>query len=104
MRIEDNYDLDKLRNRTMELVLARIEKLIEERDDFCKCENCILDLIAYTLNHVKPFYMTSLLGPIDNGKKEKQIELGIELALKAGLKRIKEHPHHEGKENFVTKN
>ena len=95
MRLEDHYDLDRLKNRTMELVIKRVEKLIEERDDFCKCQNCILDLIAYTLNHVKPFYMTSLLGPIDDGKKEKQIEMEIELAIKTGLKRIKEHPHHE---------
>jgi len=104
MGLEDKYDIEKLRNRTMELVLKKIEKLMEERDDFCKCENCILDLIAYTLNHVKPFYMTSLLGPLDGGEKEKRIELEIDLAINGGLKRIKEHPHHEDNKNISKYN
>ena len=102
MKLEEQYDLERIRNRTMELVINKVEKLIEERDDFCKCQNCVLDLIAYTLNHVKPFYMTSLLGPIDGGEKEKRIELEIELAIKAGLKRIKEHPHHEEEHNLLN--
>ena len=96
MNLRKYYDLDKIINRSAELVYRRVEKLLEERNDFCKCENCVLDLIAYTLNHVTPLYMTSLLGPLDDGRKEKKINTEIEVALEAGIKRIKAHPHHEG--------
>jgi competence protein ComFB len=96
MKLAERYDLENLRNISAEKVLKRVEKLLYERSDFCHCEDCVLDLIAYTLNHVTPMYGTSLLGPLHpNREREKKIEVEIDLAIREGLKRIKQHPHHE---------
>jgi len=97
MQLEEKYDLERLRNRSFEMVLKRIEKLLEERDDFCQCEQCVLDLITFTLNHVTPIYSNSLLDPLHpNMEKLRKVKIEIDLAIEAGLKRIKRHPHHEG--------
>ena len=83
-----------MRNRSEELVFKKIEELMEEREDICGCESCVLDLIAYTLNQVTPLYGASLLGPL-HSNKEGKIQEEIDEAVEDGLKRIAENPHHE---------
>ena len=97
MKITERYNIDNLRNRSAEMVFKKLESILEKTEDFCKCEECVLDLIAYVLNHVTPLYGTSLLGPLHPNKdKEKKLEIEIDLAIKAGMRKISEHPHHEG--------
>ena len=96
MSLADKYDLDKLLNRSAELVYNRIEEMLEERTDVCHCEECVLDLVAYTLNHVKPLYGTSLLGPLHpDAESQSKMEEKIDRAINGGLKRVARHPHHE---------
>ena len=95
MALRERYDLESIRNKTKELVYERIEKLLEEGEDFCKCETCVLDLAAFTLNRVTPRYTTSMLGDLHPDRVlEKKIQVEIDLALRAGLKQLREHPHH----------
>lgn len=97
MKISERYSLENLKNRSLDLVFEQVEKLLDERDDFCHCQECVLDLIAYTLNRVTPLYGTSLLGPLHpNREKEKKVQIEIDLAINAGIKRITARPHHEG--------
>jgi len=96
MKLEEKYDLGKLRNRSFEIVLKRIEKLLKERDDFCHCEQCVLDLITFTLNHVTPIYSNSLLDPLHPSmEKLRRLQIDIDLAIEVGLERITRFPHHE---------
>jgi len=96
MKILERYSFEHLINRSADMVFERIEELLDVRDDFCHCQECVLDLIAYTLNRVTPLYGTSLLGSLHpNRKKEKKVQIEIDLAINAGIKRIIEHPHHE---------
>jgi competence protein ComFB len=96
MSLAEYYDLGHLRNRSAEMVFARIETFLAEREDFCHCEQCVLDLLAYVLNHVTPMYGTSLLDPfVPNPAREKKVTIEIDLALKAGAKRVAEHPNHD---------
>ena len=95
MKIADYYDLEILKSNSEQLVLDRIGKLLDQRDDICKCEQCVLDLIAYVLNNVSPDYGTSLLGSFDpNQEREKGIKGQIEIALKDGLRKVTQHPNH----------
>jgi len=96
MKISERYNIENLKNRSAEMVFNKIETILEKTGDFCYCEECILDLIAYTLNHVTPLYGTSLLGPLHPRKdKVKKVEIEIDLAIEAGIKKITKHPHHE---------
>jgi len=52
--------------------------------------------VAYALNRVTPRYSTSLLEPLaPDPALERRIRVEIDLALAAGVKRLKEHPHHD---------
>jgi len=95
MKLKERYSLDNLGNRSQELVVDSIARLIDGGSDMCTCDECVTDLVAWTLNHVTPGYYTSLLAPLrpDPGR-ERQVRVEIDLALAAGLKKLKEHPHH----------
>ncbi|UCF99980.1 MAG: late competence development ComFB family protein [Spirochaetaceae bacterium] len=95
MMLEKRYDLENIRNESQGRVYERIDKLLEEQDDICKCETCVLDLTAFILNRITPRYTTSMLGNLHpDAVFEKKIEVEIDLALRAGLKQLQEHPHH----------
>ena len=95
MTLKDRYNLENLGNRTQELVFQAIEKLIDQGTSMCTCEECVTDLAAWVLNHAAPRYYTSLLAPLTpDPVRERQYQVEIELALAAGVKKLKEHPHH----------
>jgi len=95
MTLGETYNLENMRNRAEEMVFQAIEKQIEKGGDMCACEECVLDLAAWTLNHVKPRYYTSLLAPLTpRPDAERALLVEIELALASGLKKLKSHPHH----------
>ena len=95
MKLNERYDLENMKNRAEEMVFEAIEKQIEKGADMCTCEECVLDLAAYTLNRVKPRYYTSLLAPLaprPEAARKEQVE--IDLAIASGLKKLKSHRHH----------
>ncbi len=96
MALEESYSVETIRNKAADAVYERVEQLLAEREDVCKCETCVLDLVAFTLNHVSPRYQTSLLGNLHPDRmREKKLEVEIDLALQAGLQRLREHAHHD---------
>jgi hypothetical protein len=95
MSLEEKYNLEAIRNETAEHVYDRVERLLGETGHLCRCEACVLDLVTFTLNRVTPRYSISLLGnlhPDPALTRRQQIE--IDLALRAAVKRLQEHPHH----------
>jgi competence protein ComFB len=95
VNIAARYNLDNLENLGMRLVLARVGEYLEEHPRFCRCEQCVLDLLAYTLNHVSPVYRTSLLGPLTGSDPmRKKLELEIGIALDEGALRVERNPNH----------
>ncbi len=95
MSLQDRYNLEQLRNLSAEKVQARVEELLAEGGRLCPCQECVLDLLAYALNRVSPRYATSLLGELHAQPAfEKKRRVEIELAIEAGLKRLRQHPHH----------
>lgn len=93
--LDKRYDMGNIRNESQERVYKRIDKLLDGQDDICKCETCVMDLVAFILNRITPRYTTSMLGNLHpDVVLEKKIEVEIDLALRAGLKQLQEHPHH----------
>ncbi len=96
MSLADRYRLELLRNRTAEIVNRRVEQFLEENPGFCHCEQCVLDLLAYVLNHVDPMYGTSLLDPFQpDPAREKKVRIQIDLSLKAGARKVSADPNHD---------
>jgi len=95
MTLQDTYDLETIRNEAAEMVYRRVEALLECRPEVCRCQTCVLDLVAFVLNRVSPRYSTAMLGDLhpDQARRNK-MEVQIDLALEAGLQRLRMHPHH----------
>jgi competence protein ComFB len=95
MKLGERYDLESIGNRTQQIVYEAMERLVEEGTGMCRCTECVLDLVAWTLNHVTPQYYTSLLKPLNpDPAGERRIRVEVDLAIASGLKKLKAHPHH----------
>ena len=96
MGTNDVYGMDGIRNRTAEAVWARVEKLLQEDALPCGCRSCVADLVAFALNRVRPRYTTSILGDLHpDAAQSRRAKIEIDLAIEAGLRRLREHPHHD---------
>lgn len=96
MALQEHYDVGRIRNLTAEYVYRRVEEELAKRSDVCKCESCVLDLIGFTLNRVTPRYAVSMLGELNpSPRKTRRLELETDLAIRAGIDRLKKHPHHD---------
>lgn len=95
MKLSERYHLESIGNTSQDMVYEAIGKLVEEGTAMCTCEECVMDLVAWTLNHVTPRYYTSLLSPLNpDPSLAHKVRVEIDLAIASGLKRLKEHPHH----------
>jgi len=56
--------LFKFRNYSEELVQKILFQVLENYADICKCEKCLSDMMAFSLNVVKPKYVVSEEGAI----------------------------------------
>jgi len=59
---KDEYDFDLLENQIENIVIKELEKqlALSENRDVCKCRDCVIDMAALALNHLKPAYRSSL--------------------------------------------
>ncbi len=95
MDIATCYNLEHLENRGMRIVLDRVGAFLDEQPGFCRCEQCVFDLLAYTLNHVTPLYRASLLGSLaSNDRLLQKLDIEIVMALEEGSKRVRRNPSH----------
>jgi len=96
MKLNERYNLESIGNRSEQIVWEAVGRLVEEGTALCTCEECVLDLVAWTLNHVTPQYYTSLLTPLNpDPARERKTRVEVELAIASGLKKLKAHPQHE---------
>jgi competence protein ComFB len=52
-------DLSSIENLNEELVIEMMEKIINDNNTICKCQLCIEDIYALSLNKIKPLYVQS---------------------------------------------
>lgn len=78
------------------IVEEKIEKLIEETD-YCKCEDCRHDMMAFALNMLQPRYVNSrkgeLFGRIDSTKYQNSVD--IEIAVSKAIETVGKSPKHD---------
>jgi len=94
MSLVDEYNFEELINEAEKLVIEELDRQLElpENSDVCRTEDCILDMAAFALNHVKPMYRATLLGrlyahAVDDGRKAE-----VERAVSEAILRVKENP------------
>lgn len=98
MSIRDDYDFDLLVNEAENLVIEELEKdlALEEYNDICKCQDCILDMATLALNKIKPKYRSSFTGIIySQGLHSGEFKDEVEKAVKTAIDKVSENPSHE---------
>lgn len=97
MDIDKNYDLSFLVNDSERMVLEELGRRldIEIADGLCDCQECVLDIAALALNHLKPRYHASLLGTMyahaaEEGEYAEQVRKVVDEA----IKKVKNNPAH----------
>jgi len=65
MSIRDEYDFSIIENTIKERVLDTLDDELNNCDEsICKCEECVIDIVCYALNRLKPNYSASLYGAL----------------------------------------
>lgn len=81
-------------NLMEETVLKKIDQLWPDTD-YCKCDNCRLDIAAYALNRLPAQYVQSLKGNIlykfESIKTQRDIEVTV--AVSKGIEIVGNSPH-----------
>lgn len=98
MSIKDNYNFAPLVNEAENLIIEELGRQLEleENEDMCKCQDCILDIVALALNNVKPAYRSTFTGVIyaQQLHTEENIKLYADEVRKA-IEKVRAHPSHD---------
>ncbi|MBN2532958.1 MAG: late competence development ComFB family protein [Spirochaetales bacterium] len=96
MGIRDDYDFENLENAAEKLVFDELEKQLKENPPACTCQECILDIAALALNHVKPYYRVSLLGKLyANSAHMTTYGEEVKKAVQDAIGKISGNPSHD---------
>mgnify|MGYP001199825879 CR=1 FL=1 len=87
----------ELKNLMEEEVKRVVERLLKNRDDICICDRCKLDIIAITLNNIKPKYVVTEKGEVFAriDMLNYQYDADIAMEVMKAIKIVKENPNHE---------
>jgi len=96
--ILSKYDLDELKNYSESIVVAELERQLENiSDPACLCTDCVLDMAALALNTVKPMYRASLLGSLytASAMDEETFASSVKDAVSSAIEKVCKNPSHE---------
>jgi len=94
----DEYDFDLLKNEAEVLVIQEIESQLEkESGNMCRCNECVVDIAAISLNTVKPLYRFSLLGTLyaSQAMTEQAYADSLKKAVAFAIKKVRKNPAHD---------
>jgi competence protein ComFB len=96
MAFKYDYNFKDLENESERFVLQYLEEAVKGDDSICRCEDCMLDMAAYALNHCAPSYRISLLGKLYAQAKEADNDYikKIKKAVRDAVAKIKANPSH----------
>ena len=96
MAFKDDYEFKDLENETEKIVIQFLEEAVNEDDNICTCEDCILDMATFALNQAPPSYRVSLLGKLyAQAKVHNDTYMNkVKKAVQAAVKRVKTNPSH----------
>ena len=82
-------------------VRESLDKIVEGKDDFCKCEQCKLDIMALVLNRLPARYIVTAKGRIMTKIKETEVQFQAdiirEIVIALEIVRIK--PRHQAQKS-----
>jgi competence protein ComFB len=98
MSFLEEYDFDLLKNEAEIMVVREIERQLSTgHENMCRCNECIVDIAAISLNSVKPLYRFSLLGALyaSQAMTEQSYADSIKQSVTQAIKKVKKNPAHD---------
>ncbi len=92
MTIINFYDIDKLRNVNEKRVWDLLPDFLTANEGICNCRDCVMDMVAITLNSIPPHYQANAEDL--TVAKQKVSDDDILLQLSIAAEKVKRHPHH----------
>lgn len=94
MGFQEKYDFSLLVNEKERYVVAELENQLKVRTEVCRCQECVLDMVALALNHTKPVYRVTLLGAIYAKADDEAVHNEIVEAVQGAIEKIYANPSH----------
>ena len=94
MGFQEKYDFSLLVNDKERFVVAELESQLRVRTEVCRCQECVLDMVALALNHTKPVYRVTLLGAIYATADDEVVHQEIVEAVQSAVEKIYANPSH----------
>ena len=94
MGFQEKYDMSLLVNEKERYVVAELENQLRIRTEVCRCQECVLDMVALALNRTKPVYRVTLLGSIYAQAEDEGIHQEIVEAVEGAITKIYTNPSH----------
>lgn len=83
-------------NLAEQIARLRLEELLKKAD-CCKCECCRMDMLALSLNYIKPMYVNTrkgeLLKRVDASTQQNSVDINI--AIIKAIEIVSRSPHHD---------
>ena len=98
MGLLEEYDFDLLKNEAEVLVIHEMEHQLQSQgEDMCRCNECIVDIAAISLNSVKPLYRFSILGTLyaSQAMSEQSYADSVKKAVANAIVKVKKNPAHD---------
>jgi len=98
MAFIDDYDFNLLKNEAEIIVIREIEQQLKSgHEGMCRCNDCIVDIAAISLNTVKPLYRFSILGTLyaSQAMTEQSYADSVKRAVSDAIKKVKKNPAHD---------
>jgi len=98
MRIKEQYNFENLVNEAERIVFEQLEEQLfsPEYENICKCQDCVLDMAAFALNSLTPWYRVSLMGTLyAHAIEETEYVNEVQKAVKNAIQKISENPAHD---------
>lgn len=92
MSLRSRLDLSLLNNAVLDWVITVLEEELASWPRIAKNDEAILDVIAYSLNHLRPRYSVTLLGKLYARNPDEQELEEVRAQVRAALEKINQNP------------
>ena len=92
-----DHDLSGIINVNEELVIEFMELILNEDETICRCQLCIEDIYALSLNQLTPMYVQSSFKDriFSESDLTKKIDKGhVENIVRAAIIKVSKNPYH----------
>ena len=92
-----DHDLSDIINVNEELVIEFMELILNEDETICRCQLCIEDIYALSLNQLTPMYVQSSFKDriFSESDLTKKIDKGhVENIVRAAIIKVSKNPYH----------